>query len=261
MKKFFLTILFSLVLSGGTYADDELLKNLESTFFLRSVTPTVLGGRISSLSKNIKIYECTDNKNKKILISLNKQSPEILKKHFQSVLEFHNFPNGALTYNIIQEEDPNSMFPAFISKAISKVYWDDDINSWWWYESRITNKTPKNYYILYNTISENYERTKDNVKLETMYFKLPVTNNKINQNLKKSLKIPFERYMNSFDYKENTIGNNIYQEIDNYMLNLVNEEILLKNLLNAEFDFIEKNSERFSKSSACIKKDYFSSSN
>ena len=52
------------------------------------------------------------------------------------------------------------MYPAFISKAISKVYWNDDINSWWWYESRITNTTPKKYYILYNEISENYELTK-----------------------------------------------------------------------------------------------------
>ena len=53
--------------------------------------------------------------------------------------------------------------------------------------------------------------------------------------------------MNSFDYKENKIGNNIYKEIDNYMLNFVNEEILLKDLVNTEFDFISKNSEKFSK--------------
>ena len=261
MKRLFFTILLSLFFGGGAYADDENLKKIKESIFLNSVVPSVIGGRVSILSKNIKIYECTDNKNKKTLISLNRQSKEILKNYFQSVLEFHNLPNGALTYNIIQEEDPNSMYPAFISKAISKVYWNDDINSWWWYESRITSTTPKNYYILYNEISENYELTKDNVKLETMYIKLPLINNKINQNLKKSLEIPFERYMNSFDYKENKIGNNIYKEIDNYMLNFVNEEILLKDLVNTEFDFISKNSEKFSKNSTCVKKDYFTSGN
>ena len=45
------------------------------------------------------------------------------------------------------------------------------------------------------------------------------------------------------------------------MLNFVNEEILLKDLVNTEFDFISKNSEKFSKNSTCVKKDYFTSGN
>jgi len=249
MKRIFL--IFVLVLFPNKIIADEELN------FTMKIVPSVLGGRLSS-SENIKIFECTDKKNKKTLISINKQPPEILQKYFPSVLEFHNFPNGASTYHLVEENDPNSIFPAFISRAISKVYWDEDIKSWWWYESRITNQTPKNYYILYNTISDNYERTKDTVKHEIVYFKLPATNIKVNQNLKKNLEIPFERYMSSFEYKEVKIGRNIYQEIDDYMLKLVDEEISIKNLLNAEFEFIDKNSETFSKSLNCVKKDYFS---
>ena len=239
-----------------SFSNETVKKNEELNFTMK-IVPSVLGGRLSS-SENIKIFECTDKKNKKTLISLNKQSPEILQKYLPSVLEFHNFPNGISTYHLVEENHSNSLFPAFISKAISKVYWDEDIKSWWWYESRISNQTPKNYYILYNTISDNYERTKDTVKYEITYFKLPATNNKVNQNLKKNLNIPFERYMSSFEYKEVKIGKNLYQEIDDYMLKFVNEEISIKNLLNTEFEFVNQNSETFLKSSTCTKKDYFS---
>ena len=76
------------------------------------------------------------------------------------------------------------MYPAFISKAISKVYWNDDINSCGGMKVELQTQRQK-YYILYNEISENYELTKNNVKLETIYIKLPLINNKINQNLKK----------------------------------------------------------------------------
>lgn len=259
MKKIFLINIF-IIINFFSYTisfSDETMKEIEELNFTIKIVPSVLGGRLSS-TENIKIFECTDKKNKKTLISLNKQPPEVLQKYFPSVLEFHNFPNGASTFHIVEEKDPNALFPAIISKAISKVYWDEDSNYWWWYESRITNQTPKNHYILYNTVSDNYERTKDTVKHEIVYFKLPAINNKVNQNLKKKLEIPFERYMSSFEFKEVQIGKNLYQEIDNYMLKFVNEEISIKNLLNAEFEFVDKNSETFLKSSTCIKKDYFS---
>ena len=269
MKKIFLFSIFIIVnffcytfsiSDESTKKMDEVMKTFEKSKFTNMIVPSILGGRLLN-SNNIKKFECTDKKNKKTLISFNEQSPESLQKYFPSVLEFYDFPNGALTFHIaqeVQEKDISTIFPVIISKAISQVYWDEDYNSWWWYESRITNQTPKTHYILYNVISDNYQRTKETVKYETIYFKLPTINNKVNQNLKKNMEIPFERYVNSYDYKEQQIGKNLYQEIDNYMLKLVNEEISIKNLINSEFDFIDKNSETFLKTSSCIKKDYFS---